>query len=402
MSKYAIEFNNVWKKFRRGERFDSLRDLIPSMAKRIFNPNGSRPELEKNEFWALKGVSFKAKKGEVIGIIGPNGAGKSTILKTISRILRPDKGEVVTRGRLSALIEIGAGFHPDLTGRENIYLNGAILGMTRKEIDQKFDKIVDFAGLREFIDTPIKRYSSGMQARLGFAMAAHVEPDILLVDEVLSVGDAVFKAKCLNKIKALIEGNVTVIFVSHNMELIRNLTQRSLLLDDGKLVFYGDTEEAIKRYMQVIQKGRSSLSTNEKLHLEYGKILGLSIFDKNGKNTNQIDCFDPVTLVTEFEIYKKVPSVAIGITFSLPYGISPANCNTIRDNIYFKPKMGKNKIVLKIDSFNLSPGDYDITVRLMVPEWNKTIDHHCRYKILVLGDPHFGHLVQLRHQWILD
>jgi len=401
MSDYAIEFNNVWKKFRKGERFDSLRDLIPAMTKRIFSPNGSRPELEKNEFWALKDVSFKVKKGEVLGIIGPNGAGKSTILKAISRIIKPDKGEIITRGRVSALIEVGAGFHPDLTGRENIYLNGAILGMTRKEIDEKFDQIVDFAGLREFVDTPIKRYSSGMQARLGFAVAAHMDPDILLVDEVLSVGDAVFRAKCLNKMKSLIEGNVTVVFVSHNMELIRTLTEKCLLLDAGEVLFYGNTEEAIKQYMQVVQRGRTNLNVDEKLYTQYGKILGLSIFDKGGKNTNQINCFDPVMMVVDFEIYKEIPSIAIGISFSLPYGGWPANCNTIRDNIYFKPKIGRNKIGLKIDSFNLSPGDYDITVRLMVPEWNIAIDyHHCRYKILVLGEPHPGHVVQLKHEWV--
>src|ERR1700686_3068165 len=186
----AIEFNNVWKKFKRGEKFDSLRDLIPSMAKMVFATR--KADLQDKEFWAVRDVSFQIGRGDALGIIGPNGSGKSTALKLLSGILKPDKGTLSVRGRLSTLIELGAGFHPDLTGRENIYLNGTILGMRRAEIDRKFDAIVEFSGLAGFIDTPVKRYSTGMYARLGFSVAAHVDPDILIVDEVLSVGDIVF------------------------------------------------------------------------------------------------------------------------------------------------------------------------------------------------------------------
>ncbi len=188
MTDTAIEFNGIWKKFAMGEKFDSLRDLIPSLAKLLFSRN-YRGELQKREFWALKDVSFQVRRGEALGIIGPNGSGKSTALKLLSGILKPDKGSLQLRGRLGALIELGAGFHPDLTGRENIYLNGAILGMKKSEIDKKFDEIVEFSELRDFLDTPVKRYSTGMYARLGFSVAAHVDPDVLLVDEVLSVGD---------------------------------------------------------------------------------------------------------------------------------------------------------------------------------------------------------------------
>ena len=188
MSSVALEFDGVWKKFRKGEKHDSLRDLVPALVKALLSGN-HRDALKTREFWALRDVSFQIKRGEAVGIIGANGSGKSTTLKLLSGILKSTRGEVKVNGKLSALIEVAAGFHPDLTGRENIYLNGTILGMRKPEIDRKFDEIVDFSGLEDFIDTPVKRYSSGMYARLGFSVAAHVDPDILLVDEVLSVGD---------------------------------------------------------------------------------------------------------------------------------------------------------------------------------------------------------------------
>jgi lipopolysaccharide transport system ATP-binding protein len=201
MSDTAIEVFDVWKKFNRGETHDSLRDLVPFLAKRLTGRRAGRCDLGDGDFWALKDISFEVRRGEVLGIIGPNGAGKSTMLKILSRILRPNRGWVRVNGRLSALIEVGAGFHPDLTGRENIYLNGTILGMRKAEIHRKFDEIVAFAELDQFLDMPVKRYSSGMYVRLAFAVAAHLEPEILLVDEVLAVGDARFQKKCLNKMQ---------------------------------------------------------------------------------------------------------------------------------------------------------------------------------------------------------
>ncbi len=399
-NKIAIRFKDVWKKFSLGEKFDSLRDFIPSLIQKILGRNGNT-KIRKKEFWALKGVNFEVKQGEVLGIIGPNGAGKSTILKVLSGILRPDKGKIEANGRLCGLIEVGAGFHYDLTGRENIYLNGAILGMTKKEIDLKFDEIVEFSGLNDFINTPIKRYSSGMMARLGFSVAAHMDPDILLVDEVLSVGDAPFRAKCLKRMSDLMKSNVTVIFVSHNMELIRQLCNKSLVLDQGEVRFLGDTEEAIQHYIRIIQKGRSSQKNNETLCSEIGRLLGMKVVDKQGNITNQIECFDPVVLIVEYELYQKVDELALGISFSLPHGAWVANCNTVRDRLRIKPQhIGQGKIELHIESVNLSPGDYDVTVRLMEPDTGKTIDnHHCQYKLIVGGEPHPGHWVQLKHNW---
>jgi len=253
MSEVALEFNHVWKKFKRGEKYDSLRDLIPAMTRRVFSRN-HREELQEREFWALKDVSFQVKRGEALGIIGPNGAGKSTILKLLSGIMRPNKGNIKVNGRLSALIEVGAGFHPDLTGRENIYLNGAILGMKKREIDKKLNEIVEFSGLLDFLDTPVKRYSSGMYARLGFSVAAHVNPDILLVDEVLSVGDMKFQQKCAGKMISIRDNGSTIIFVSHNLESINILCPTTIFLQNGEIQSLGRTPDVIKEYVTSARK----------------------------------------------------------------------------------------------------------------------------------------------------
>jgi len=216
------------------------------MAKWLVSGN-HRGELRKKEFWALKDVSFDIQ-GQALALIGPNGSGKSTALKLLSGILKPDRGEVHLRGRLGALIELGAGFHPDLTGRENIYLNGTILGMKKSEITRKFDEIVEFSGISEFIDTPVKRYSSGMYARLGFSVAAHIDPEVLLVDEVLSVGDYHFQQKCFDKMRDFVRKGTTLVFVSHNMTAVGSLCSSALLLRKGEPAFLGDVSTAIEKY----------------------------------------------------------------------------------------------------------------------------------------------------------
>jgi len=242
----SISVGNVFKKFRRGEQFDSLRDVV---AARLLRRRRRVPR-ESTEFWALHDVSFDVKPGESLGIIGPNGAGKSTMLKILAGIMRPNRGMVQARGRVSALIELGAGFHGDLTGRENIYLNASILGMPRREAHKKFDNIVDFADIRDFLDTPIKRYSSGMHARLGFAIAIHVDPQVLLVDEVLSVGDRVFRAKCMDKMRSFQKRDVAVIFVSHDLRTVSHFCDRALVLAAGRTTYAGDVNTAFAHYHQ--------------------------------------------------------------------------------------------------------------------------------------------------------
>ena len=248
MSDLAIKMEHVYKKFRKGEVYNSLRDLLPALTGRMFRQQ-ELDERDHREFWALQDLSFEVKAGECLGIVGRNGAGKSTTLKILSRIMKPTKGRMVVNGRLSALIEVSAGFHQDLTGRENIFLNGTILGMSRREIELKLDQIIAFSGIEEFIDTPVKRYSSGMFARLGFSVAAHVDPDVLIVDEVLSVGDSLFQQKCVARMKEVLRSGAAVLFVSHNLKLVADFCDRCLLLDRGRTVMYGRAEEVISKYL---------------------------------------------------------------------------------------------------------------------------------------------------------
>jgi lipopolysaccharide transport system ATP-binding protein len=250
MPDVAVEVNRVSKRFHRGEFHDSLRDLIPAFTKRVLGRGPRRDELGKGDFWALNGVSFQVKRGEALGIIGANGAGKSTLLKILSKILKPTRGSIRVSGRLRALIEVAAGFHGDLTGRENVYLNGSILGMKKREIDAKFDEIVEFSGIGPFLDTPVKRYSSGMHARLGFAVAAHLDPEILIVDEVLAVGDADFQKKCIGKMSDVAAGGRTVLFVSHNLSAVEQLCGRVILLDRGAVAFEGPAVDVLPHYLR--------------------------------------------------------------------------------------------------------------------------------------------------------
>lgn len=244
--KPSIEVKNLSKRYRIG---GGVPNPISFVRRRLANRSNS-----DNYHWAVKDLSFSLLPGEALGIIGPNGAGKTTVLKLLSRVTKPTSGEVYLDGRFSALIELGAGFHPDLTGRENIYLNGAILGMKRAEIDERFDDIVEFSGIERFLDTPVKRYSSGMYARLGFSIAVYVDPDILLVDEVLAVGDYAFQVKCHERMDELRAGGTTLIFVSHNMDAVRRVCDRGIVMYQGEQVFHGDAAEAIVSYSDAIRK----------------------------------------------------------------------------------------------------------------------------------------------------
>ncbi len=263
MSKPVISVENLSKAYRIGVKDEIPDTLVGAMTGVLRAPFKNFNRLSKldtfsgspdddhseDTLWALKDVSFDVQEGEVVGIIGRNGAGKSTLLKVLSRITEPTSGRVVIRGRVSSLLEVGTGFHPELTGRDNVYMNGTILGMTKREIDRKFDEIVEFSGVEKFLDTPVKRYSSGMQVRLAFAVAAHLEPEILIIDEVLAVGDAEFQKKCLGKMKDVAEGGRTVLFVSHNMAAVQNLCSRGIVFCDGQSNFDGDTREAVTFYL---------------------------------------------------------------------------------------------------------------------------------------------------------
>jgi len=271
MSDVALRMEHVYKKFRKGEVYNSLRDLIPALTGRMFRQQ-ELSSSDKREFWALEDISFEVKQGEAFGIVGPNGAGKSTMLKLLSRVMKPTRGSFTVHGRCSALIELGAGFHQDLTGRENAFLYGSILGMTRQEIADKFDAIVDFSGLEDFIDTPIKRYSSGMYARLGFAVASHVNPDVFLVDEVLSVGDYVFQLKCIEYMKKAIRNGATVLIVSHNLKTIAEFCKSCLLLERGRPLMIGPVEQVIPAYLSRSLIGPAKDSTSKLVSISTVKV----------------------------------------------------------------------------------------------------------------------------------
>ncbi|HEX5412418.1 MAG TPA: ABC transporter ATP-binding protein [Terriglobia bacterium] len=307
MSDIALEFDGVWKKFKKGEIHDSLRDLVPAFTRGVFSRN-HRGELAEREFWALRDVNFEVRRGEALGIIGANGAGKSTILKLLSRIMRPSRGRIRVGGRVSCLIEVGAGFHPDLTGRENVYLSGSILGMKRQEIARKFDEIVEFAGIGDFIDTPVKRYSNGMYARLGFAVAAHVDPDVLLVDEVLSVGDISFQKRCFDKMREKVDSGVAVIFVSHNLQAIMSLCKRCMVMAQGTNVHDGSSEGAVDAYVRASNEiGVADRETNAKF-----RVAGVEWLEPSGSSSPVIHPGSRCRLMVKFECLDDGPPFCAG------------------------------------------------------------------------------------------
>jgi lipopolysaccharide transport system ATP-binding protein len=314
VSDTIITVENLGKKYslqhQRGERYTALRDVLTERAKSLFRRNSDKSRAggqngsgraTREDFWALKDVSFEVKQGEVVGIIGRNGAGKSTLLKILSRITDPSEGRVRLKGRVASLLEVGTGFHPELTGRENIFLNGAILGMGREEIRRKFDEIVAFADVEKFLDTPVKRYSSGMYVRLAFAVAAHLEPEILVIDEVLAVGDAEFQKKCLGKMQDVArKQHRTVLFVSHNMAAVRSITSRSIVQDKGHLQFDGPTGDAINFYTQSLRSS-SDLQSRQLGSGVHTTIRNVKLLNSNHQSVDSYDPGAPLLVEITFE-----------------------------------------------------------------------------------------------------
>jgi len=259
MRESRLIFDRVWKKFHRGEIHDSLRDLIPAMARKLTGRAPSKAELQSGDFWAVRDLSFEVGPGQTLGIIGPNGSGKSTTLKLLTRIYEPSRGHCSITGRVGALIEVSAGFHGDLTGRENVFLQGAIMGMRSKDITRKFDEIVEFSGISDFIDTQVKRYSSGMNARLGFSIAAHLEPDVLIIDEVLAVGDMSFQERAFGRIRELAQSGIPVVMVSHQLDRIAELCTDVIVLNRGEVMARGTPSDAISAYVQQHDAGRAAI-----------------------------------------------------------------------------------------------------------------------------------------------
>ncbi len=326
MSDMAIRVDNLSKRYKIGtkHRYDTLRDQLANGLRAVFRRNGGPSSLDSRRsalsdtIWALKDVSFEVKQGQVVGIIGGNGAGKSTLLKILSRITEPTEGRAEIHGRVRSLLEVGTGFHAELTGRENIYLNGAVLGMKKDEIDHKFDAIVAFAEIEKFIDTPVKHYSSGMYVRLAFAVAAHLEPEILLVDEVLAVGDAVFQEKCLGVMQKTASSGNTVLFVSHNMTSIQHLCSRAILLQSGQVSADGLPEEVIKCYFSKFSAAVEGSSVHlrdwpDRVTTGQARIIRFEIADERGQLTTRVPFGSAVRFSIFAEFYRPFRNPCFGV-----------------------------------------------------------------------------------------
>ncbi len=341
----AIQVTNLSKRYRIGLNEDNRRTLATSLLATFRNPvknwrrlrqltSFSEEEESEDIIWALRDVSFSVAPGEVVGLIGRNGAGKSTLLKIISRITHPTSGRLELRGQVSSLLEVGTGFHPELSGRENIYLNGTILGMRRREIDRKFDEIIDFSGVEQFIDTPIKRYSTGMRVRLAFSVAAHLEPEILLVDEVLSVGDALFQKKSLGKMKSVAQQGRTVLFVSHQMDAVRALCSRSMLLAGGRVVADGKTDLIVNRYMELAKEDvQGSYWTGEETFGSEDRgmtLCSVAVQDSQGNVKDMFNNHETVHIALTYRLDKKFNGLGIKLRLANENG---SVAITSRDNL---------------------------------------------------------------------
>lgn len=361
----CIDIRSLSKCYRIGRRQHdlSLREQIVEFAKSPFRGRGESDDA----IWALRDVSFQADEGEVIGIIGRNGAGKSTLLKVLSRITYPTSGEVKVRGRIASLLEVGTGFHDELTGRENVYLNGSILGMKKREVERHFDAIVEFSGVEQFIDTPIKRYSSGMRLRLGFAVAAHLDPDVLVVDEVLAVGDASFQKKCIKAMDGLRSSGRTVLFVSHNLAAVENLCSRGIWIDAGKIRMDGPAREVIVNYMASFvgeQDSGSDLSAT-KSRLGSGEIrfTRLDYLSPNGTPCAMTRSGEPIVLRFHYHAEKTIRDPSFGFRLFSEMGTLITECGHWMHGIRIsKVEPGPGYIDLEIDSLTLLPGQYQFSL----------------------------------------
>lgn len=348
---------------------------------KIGEANDRSTKGESEYVWSLRDIDFEIEQGDAVGIIGRNGAGKSTLLKLLSKVTKPTTGKIYTNGRIASLLEVGTGFHPEMTGRENIYLNGAILGMTRKEITRKFDEIVDFSGVERYIDTPVKRYSSGMYVRLAFAVAAHLESEILIVDEVLAVGDAEFQKKCLGKMGDVSKGEGrTVLFVSHNLSAVRSLCQKGIVLEYGRTKFVGSIDEALNRYNRSDAMGYS-------IHPNSERSAYFSSFTLSSSQNENVrpQTLEPVT--AEIKIHSTIcyKDVSVGIGINDMFGNRLITPFSEHYKKYYSLVAGENIIRCRIDKFPLKPGIY--TCELYLAKDSVILDYYDRGLIVEIEPP---------------
>jgi len=381
----VVQFNGVSKKFCRSLKrsmWYGLRDILRDTVG--LSPKSAR--LRPKEFWAVDDVSFELKQGECLGLIGRNGAGKSTILKMLNGIILPDMGTIKIRGRVGALIEVGAGFHPQLTGRENVYINGAILGLNKREIDKHFDSIVAFSGIGEFIDTPVKFYSSGMFVRLGFSVAAHLQPDVLLVDEILAVGDMAFQGKCLEHISHLCRKGCTIILVSHDEERVRRVCGRGILLDKGRAIFRGDLNSCYAEYHKLPPDGwigETKRAGNHKV-----EIREIEFLDAQGVAQKTFQVGQPLTVRVHLLPHEPVENPVLDVSFNSPLGYVASSSHSQYSGCKLGPVDRPSIVEIHFARIHLTPGAYRVSAVLSAPDlleiydwkrntWDVTIENKC-------------------------
>ena len=368
----AIKFDHVSKRYR-VYRESENGSSKQSRWRRLLRSGSTK------DFWAVDNVSFTVARGEALGIIGHNGAGKSTILKLLYNITRPTRGEIIIDGKLSALIEVASGFHPELTGRENVYLNGSLLGMRRAEITRKLASIVDFAGVAPFIDMPVKRYSTGMYLRLGFAIAAHLEADILLLDEVLAVGDANFQAKCINRVTELKEAGKTIVFVSHNLSAVESLCDRALLLDHGQVVASGPPKDVIAEYEQLrlaLPPTETTNGTHSSSGAAAATINSVSFLDTAGLKTMTFSTGDPFRMTVEYVVHSKLEDVILDVYFYSVFGNLHTHLSTDTEELDLKPGAG----VVEFSCPEISLGEAAYNVEVAIRSRNGAFNDYIDYK----------------------
>lgn len=368
--------------------YGTLRDSLTDLVSKPFRKHDPRKDSE--QFWALKDVNFSVKPGERIGIIGRNGAGKSTLLKVLSQITPPSSGSVTLRGRVASLLEVGTGFHPELTGRENVFLNGAILGMKQSEIKKKFDDIVTFAEVEKFLDTPVKRYSSGMYVRLAFAVAAHLDSDILLVDEVLSVGDAEFQNKCLGKIESVSKQGRTILFISHNMASVSQVCERTILFTKGVVVEDGETSKVISSYLHGLNKSGSTVdltATRFRMNSDvptYLRFKAITIKNSQGQPTDTISYQEPFSLEISVLVEEEAVDTRLGFALNSPLGFPLYNSFQIESKLPNKIPPGEHTYVATIPN-NLSPGLYEVGLGALGKGVYDLIPSAIQFNVLSVG-----------------
>jgi lipopolysaccharide transport system ATP-binding protein len=394
MSDTVIKVENLGKKYlirhQQSERYVALRDVLTSTFKSFgerlisLRPHPSNQQPSREEFWALKDISFEVKLGDRVGIIGRNGAGKTTLLKLLSRITEPTTGRIAIKGRVASLLEVGTGFHPELTGRENIYLNGAILGMTKAEIRKKFDEIVDFAEVEKFLDTPVKRYSSGMYVRLAFAVAAHLEPDILLVDEVLAVGDAQFQKKCLGKMEDVGKEGRTILFVSHNMGVVAQLCKKSIVLEKGELIFNNETPLSIDFYLKQENQNIKNIQ-RDNLSKEANQFILVKNVDESLEEKDEFKYDEAINLLVNLNLSRWSKYLELAISL---YDQHKKRIFTIHEplNKYYNNHRIM-KFQITIPKHFIVPGRYSWLMCINNPgiEYYDLLDDVCEFSVLETG-----------------